>query len=441
MLRSTVLATVLAAVSAAALPTVDLVRRDEPTSSQIQDQDYWESEAKSQGRSLCFIKPDADGGDDGPAIQDALTNDCAKDSLVVFPGDVYHINTPLTTTGLDNVSIHHFGRLLWSDDVDYWLTVTMPIGFQNQSTVWYFGGDNVQWDGHFKGTLDGNGQYWYDWAKSEGNLPHRPMMINWRYLTNSHIQRLNFVQAQMWTMATSFCSHVDFDDIYVNNTSTSQYSTLNTDGIDTIHSDSITLRRWSVTNGDDSVALKGNSTNISVYDSEFWSGQGIAIGSLGQYNGDHELVQNFYAKNITLHDTTYAIYLKTWGGNSNGYPPNGGGGGLGEGNNITIEDIVLDQGRKYPFFLWQCENYEGASGKDCDSSKFHFSDTSFKNVSGTMKDGIEYAGWFQCSLASGGCDDFSVEDFSVTSNGTVLHEWYCQNVNDHTGFNCTETET
>ena len=150
---------------------------------------------------------------------------------------------------------------------------------------------------------------------------------------------MRFVQSQMWTMAVTYSQHLEFNDIYVNNTSTSKWSTLNTDGIDTIYSDDITLRRWHIKSGDDAVALKGNSSNVRVFDTEIFGGQGFAIGSVGQYKDQYEYVTNFTASNVTLRDTTYAIYLKTWGGHSKGYPPNGGGGGLAEEGELG--DVAL----------------------------------------------------------------------------------------------------
>ena len=47
----------------------------------------------------------------------------------------------------------------------------MPIGYQNQSTVWYLGGDNITFEGFGTGTFDGNGQAWYDFVKGTSNYP------------------------------------------------------------------------------------------------------------------------------------------------------------------------------------------------------------------------------------------------------------------------------
>lgn len=63
-------------------------------------------------------------------------------------------------------------------------------------------------------------------------------------------------------------------------------------------------------NGDDSLSLKGNSTDISIKDSFFSGGLGIAIGSIGQYNGEYEVIQGLTVDNITYDTTLHAVRFK-----------------------------------------------------------------------------------------------------------------------------------
>lgn len=125
------------------------------------------------------------------------------------------------------------------------------------------------------------------------------------------------------------CRRVLLQNIYVNNTSINHNPARNTDGANTIYSDHIVFRGWTIQNGDDSIALKANSTNIIIEDSIFYKGEGLAIGSIGQYNGMFETVENVTARRIVFQGTTYGARIKTWTGEQVGYPPNGGGGGLG----------------------------------------------------------------------------------------------------------------
>lgn len=103
----------------------------------------------------------------------------------------------------------------------------------------------------------------------------------------------------------------------------------NTDGGDTIASSHITFNNWTIDNGDDSLSTKANSTDILIANSTFHRGLGIAVGSIGQYKGIYETVERVRAENITYQGTLHAVYYKTWTGEQVGYPPNGGGGGLG----------------------------------------------------------------------------------------------------------------
>jgi hypothetical protein len=62
-------------------------------------------------------------------------------------------------------------------------------------------------------------------------------------------------------MTVIHSENVLLEDIYVNSTDTSQavgfdFSSLNTDGADTIYANNITFRRWTVDNGDDSISSK-----------------------------------------------------------------------------------------------------------------------------------------------------------------------------------------
>ncbi len=77
----------------------------------------------------------------------------------------------------------------------------MPVGYQNQSTAAILGGNNVRLKGYGRGTLDGNGDYWYSWIKQQpntSNYPGRPHALPLNGLTNSVVSGINFLRSQMW---------------------------------------------------------------------------------------------------------------------------------------------------------------------------------------------------------------------------------------------------
>lgn len=148
--------------------------------------------------------------------------------------------------------------------------------------------------------------------------------------TDSVFRGLRFVQSQMWTMTILRSSSILMEDIYVNSTShTRGVPARNTDGVDTLFSDNIIFRNWTITNGDDGISLKANSTNILIENSLFLGGPGLALGSIGQYAGQFETIENVVMRNCRYEGLKEPAYAKTWTGVSKGYPPNGGGGGLG----------------------------------------------------------------------------------------------------------------
>lgn len=75
----------------------------------------------------------------------------------------------------------------WGTNATYWLNhlLPRPVGYQNQSSAWIFGGHRVVFCGFGNGALDGNGQVWYDYTVGASNCPRRPLAITIWNTTNS----------------------------------------------------------------------------------------------------------------------------------------------------------------------------------------------------------------------------------------------------------------
>jgi len=169
-------------------------------------------------------------------------------------------------------------------------------------------------------------------------------------------------------------------------------------------------------------------------DCVFYNGDGIAIGSIGQYNDTFEYIQNITARNMTFYNTEYAAYIKSWTGTPTGAPPNGGGGGIGYASDIHLSDLKI-YNKGAPFSFTQCVNYEGAHG-NCDTSKFNIHDVTFENITGTIA--TQNVAVLQCS-GNSTCHDIQITDvrLSDSSNGTMPNGYLCSYVEDTVGFNCT----
>jgi galacturan 1,4-alpha-galacturonidase len=122
---------------------------------------------------VCIVEPCANGGDSAPAIIEAFEkcghNEEPSRGKVVFRNETYNIHSVMNTTGLKNVDVDLNGLLLWDTNIPYWLNHSLPVGYQNQSSAWLFGGENINWDGHGYATLNGSGQTWYTFVNGTNN--------------------------------------------------------------------------------------------------------------------------------------------------------------------------------------------------------------------------------------------------------------------------------
>ncbi|KAL4866695.1 pectin lyase fold/virulence factor [Aspergillus spectabilis] len=120
----------------------------------------------------------------------------------------------------------------------------------------------------------------------------------------------------------------------------------NTDGFDTMDATNTTLTNFTFTGGDDCIALKPRSYNIHISNITCNGGNGIAIGSLGQYLEDSS-VENVVIENVHVPRTRFGTYIKTWMGHlvpqdhyeSGGIPR---GGGWGSVRNITFRNVDVN---------------------------------------------------------------------------------------------------
>lgn len=81
--------------------------------------------------------------------------------------------------------------------------------------------------------------------------------------------------------------------------------------VQTVYANNITFLRWIVSNGDDSISMKQNSTNIYIANCTFYNGLSFAMGSIGQYPGQINVIENVTAENIILYNTIYGARIKT----------------------------------------------------------------------------------------------------------------------------------
>lgn len=109
---------------------------------------------------------------------------------------------------------------------------------------------------------------------------------------------------------------ISFDDVFINAYSTNasvrdarkvssrsnsgQALPKNTDGFDTLNVNGLSVTNTRVDIGDDCFSPKPNTTNIFVQNLWCNNTHGVSMGSIGQYSGVEDIIENAYIENVTL---------------------------------------------------------------------------------------------------------------------------------------------
>ncbi|KZP11270.1 glycoside hydrolase family 28 protein, partial [Athelia psychrophila] len=343
---------------------------------------------------LCDLKPLGAGWDDTDQVESAISR-CGKYGLTTLATGNYNITRKMTwDLSYSRVDLH--GYLNFQPDIDYWMqnsSTYRVVNIQNQASWFIVTGNDFIIDAHNTGGIDGNGQPWWEYFTTVPRLDGdgRPISLTLSHVTRGVVQDFRIVSPPFWANTVSDSTDVVYDGMYVNATNTNatfagQNIVPNTDGIDTYRAKNVQLLNWDITCGDDSIAIKGNSSNIAIKNLVVRGGNGIAFGSLGQYVQFNDLVENVSIENATLlrlpssvqPNLNNGVYFKSFDGNSTGLPPTAGGGGGGYCRDITLKDFKLHN-VSVPTQIYQSN--DGHTGDT--PSYLKFSNISYINWSGT----------------------------------------------------------
>ncbi|KAK6124922.1 hypothetical protein DH2020_041333 [Rehmannia glutinosa] len=89
----------------------------------------------------------------------------------------------------------------------------------------------------------------------------------------------------------------------------------NTDGIDVGSSTNVLINNCTMETGDDCIAIKGGTSNVTISEIACGPGHGISVGSLGQ-GGKRDEVEGISISNCTFNRTQNGVRIKTWQGGS-----------------------------------------------------------------------------------------------------------------------------
>jgi polygalacturonase len=186
-------------------------------------------------------------------------------------------------------------------------TVQPLVGSLNAENIVVTGG----------GTIDGNGQLWWDYVKGVRNsgvlgTDHpRPMGMVFDHSKHIRVEGITVQNSGFWQIVPYYS-----DDLQFRNLRILAPRSPNTDAIDPFSSSNIIIDHVFSSVGDDNIAIKSGaidspgpddpSRNITITDCTFENGHGLSIGS--EISGG---VQNVHAERIHFKGTDQGIRIKS----------------------------------------------------------------------------------------------------------------------------------
>ncbi|KAF2216812.1 glycoside hydrolase family 28 protein [Cercospora zeae-maydis SCOH1-5] len=401
-------------------------------------QPYQSLPSPSRRTKTCFVESHDDlRTDDSEYIIDAL-NKCNHGGHVVFPrGTTYVIGTALDLTFLDHVDLDIQAYIQFTNDTDYWQAQSFKQVFQNATTFFVLGGKDVFVYGG--GMLDGNGQVWYD-LYAEDPLILRPIIFGTVGLESGIISDLNLRYSPQWYNFVANSTNVVFDGLTIGGYSQSAHEAKNTDGWDIYRSSNIVIQNSIINNGDDCVSFKPNSTEILVQNLYCNGSHGISVGSLGQYPGEVDIVEDIMVVNISMYNASDGARIKVWPGASAAMSVDlQGGGGLGRVNRVTYKDMYIDN-VDYAVEITQCYGQKNLTLCNAFPSNLTISEIDISGIHGKTSGKYDpYTGYVVCSSPNV-CSNISLADIHVVAPDGIVNRFQCGNVAENLlqNINCTE---
>lgn len=349
---------------------------------------------------------------------------CGNGGTVVFPeSQNYFIGSKLNPVVKD-VTIEWRGTWTFSPDYEYWRRPAnhYPIFFQNHAASFVLTGDGITIDGYGTGMIEGNGDVWYT-VEAGDTQPGRPMPFVFWNVSDVHVNNFFVKDPPLWSLNIMNGTDMYFENITCNATATQapygENWVQNTDGFDTMDARNIYLTNFVYQGGDDCIAIKPRSYNIYVSNALCRGGNGMAIGSLGQYLEDSS-VENVHVDNVDIvrynEDMHNSAYIKTWVGvlvNQSSYEsefqPRGGG--WGSVRNIEFSNFRV-QGADSGAAITESSGDNGTVGG---TSLMEISNIAFVNFTGYLS-GAEKANRtasVSCSNVHP-CFNIEYEDYELT---------------------------
>ncbi|KAI1798604.1 glycoside hydrolase family 28 protein [Daldinia bambusicola] len=371
--------------------------------------------------------------DDAPHILRAL-HKCNNGGTVVFDKS-YVIGSPLDLTFLRHVDIVVTGSIAFDDaDVYYWQDRSFKYAFQNQSVFWKLGGEDVNIYGDLslgegRSVIDGRGQaYWEELQRNKAL--YRPMLFAFDGMKGATMSNLRMRNPPNWFNIIANSSDIIVSNMDLRAESLNGVKISNSDGWDTYRSDNVVIQNSFIRNTDDCVSFKPNSTNVVIQDLECIGSHGISIGSIGQYAGQTDVVENLHVYNVSMANASDFARIKVWPGAQTNFQTHlVGGGGSGYVRNVTY-DLLRSEDNDRVITITQCYGQSNKTLCNEFPANLTIEDVTIKNIYGTTSAKLDpQAGSLVCS-ASDRCSNIKVENITVTVPSGESPVYECRNMDN-----------
>nr|ANJ43659.1 glycoside hydrolase family 28 [Sipyloidea sipylus] len=260
----------------------------------------------------------ASGGEDTEAIQIALDSCTEGKAVALSPGTFY--SGPLLIPSGVSLLVSHGATLKALADPELYDLGANTCGTLNEygvgckAFITMVGaiGSGI----YGRGTIDGQGNVtmagrnisWWDLSKAAqraGNFQNNPRLVQINNSLDITLYQVTLINSPFYTVASSETNGFTVWGVTI----LAPASARNTDGIDPIGSQNVTIAHCYISIGDDNVAIKAltaPSRHISVLNNHFDSGNGMCIGSEVNHGASDVTVSG-----ITFNGSKNGVHIKS----------------------------------------------------------------------------------------------------------------------------------
>ncbi|KAJ8435749.1 hypothetical protein Cgig2_003171 [Carnegiea gigantea] len=351
--------------------------------------------------------------DDTAAFRDAWKAACTADSggVVLVPSRGRFMITSTIFSGpcKSELVLQIDGIVMPPDGPDCW-----PKSDSKKQWLVFYRLDGMTLNG--TGTIEGNGQKWWDLPCKPHRGPHgttlsgpcdSPALIRFFMSNNVRVSGIRIQNSPQFHMKFDGCEGVHIEKLQINSP---QYSP-NTDGIHVENTKGVGIYNSMIANGDDCISIGPGSSDVDIQGVVCDHSHGISIGSLGVHNSQ-ACVSNITVRGAMIKNSDNGVRIKTWQG------------GSGSVSDIFFEDIQMEN-TTYCIIIDQYYCLSKACRNE--TSAVYLSGVSYKNIKGTYNNLRSPPIHFACSDTVP-CTNITMSEVELLpSQGVLVDNPFCWN--------------